>query len=121
MEDILKNKTAVVYGAGSIGGAVAAAFAKAGATVFVAAHNEDALKKLADKNIQTERLDVLDKDAVAAFVKSVVEKTGSPPHLVQAELWRTPPFSALQRACLMNISGTTFVLDKEKPFGRMSR
>ena len=27
MEDILKNKTAVVYGAGSIGGAVAAAFA----------------------------------------------------------------------------------------------
>src|SRR5260370_2078953 len=76
MEDILKNKTAVVYGAGSIGGAVAAAFAKAGATVFVAAHNEDALKKLADKNIQTERLDVLDKDAVAAFVKSVVEKTG---------------------------------------------
>jgi len=45
MEDILKNKTAVVYGAGSIGGAVAAAFAKAGATVFVAAHHEDALKK----------------------------------------------------------------------------
>ena len=76
MEDILKNKTAVVYGAGSIGGAVAAAFAKAGATVFVADHHEDALKKLADKHIQTERLDVLDKDAVAAFVKAVVEKTG---------------------------------------------
>src|SRR5213082_731853 len=76
MEDILKNKTAVVYGAGSIGGTVAAAFAKAGATVFLAAHNEDALKKLADKNIQTERLDVLDKDAVSAFVQSVVEKTG---------------------------------------------
>src|SRR5260370_22387523 len=76
MEDILKSKTAVVYGAGSIGGAVAAAFAQAGATVFVAAHHEDALKKLADKNIQTERLDVLDKDAVAAFVKAVVEKTG---------------------------------------------
>ena len=29
MKDILKNKTAVVYGAGSIGGAVAAAFARA--------------------------------------------------------------------------------------------
>src|SRR5258708_3611902 len=76
MEDILKNKTAVVYGAGSIGGAVAAAFAQAGATVFVAAHHEDALNKLADKKIQTERVDVLDKDAVAAFVKSVVAKTG---------------------------------------------
>src|SRR5947208_11110448 len=76
MEDILKQKTAVVYGAGSIGSAVAAAFAKAGATVFIADHHEDTLKKLADKNIQTERLDVLDKDAVAAFVKAVVEQTG---------------------------------------------
>src|SRR5215469_2561135 len=76
MQEILKQKTAVVYGAGSIGGAVAAAFAQAGATVFVADHHEDTLKKLADKPIQTERLDVLDKEAVAAFVKSVVEKTG---------------------------------------------
>src|SRR5438874_8431494 len=76
MKDILKNKAAVVYGAGSIGGAVAAAFAQAGATVFVAGHHEDTLKKLADKNIQTELLDVLDKEAVAAFVKSVVEQTG---------------------------------------------
>jgi NAD(P)-dependent dehydrogenase (short-subunit alcohol dehydrogenase family) len=76
MEEILKNKTAVVYGAGSIGSAVAAAFAKAGAAVFVADHHEDALKKLADKTILTERLDVLDKDAVAGFVQSVVEKTG---------------------------------------------
>jgi NAD(P)-dependent dehydrogenase (short-subunit alcohol dehydrogenase family) len=76
MEEILKNKTAVVYGAGSIGAAVATAFAKAGATVFVAAHHEDTLKKLADKNIHTELLDVLDKEAVAAFVKSVVDSTG---------------------------------------------
>ena len=37
---------------------------------------QDTLKKLADTQIQTERLDVLDKDAVAAFVKSVVESTG---------------------------------------------
>src|SRR5512146_1064474 len=76
MEDILKNKTAVVYGAGSIGGAVAEAFAKAGAAVFVADHNEEARKKLAGQHIQTEQLDVLDKDAVADFVKSVVERTG---------------------------------------------
>lgn len=78
MNDILKEKVAVVYGAGSIGGAVAAAFAQAGATVFVADHHEEALKKLAGRlsNVRTERLDVLDKDAVAAFVRSVVEKTG---------------------------------------------
>ena len=76
MEDILKHKTAVVYGAGSIGGAVAAAFAKAGATVFVADHHEDTLKKLAGNNIQTACLDVLDKNAVADFVQSVVDQTG---------------------------------------------
>ena len=76
MENILKNRTAVVHGAGSIGRAVAAAFAQAGATVFVAAHREDTLKKLADKQILTERLDVLDEEAVAAFVKTVVQKTG---------------------------------------------
>jgi NADP-dependent 3-hydroxy acid dehydrogenase YdfG len=58
-----------VYGAGSAGGAVATAFAKAGATVFVADQNEVVLKKLADDNIQTQGLDVPDKDAVAAFVK----------------------------------------------------
>ncbi|HET9980820.1 MAG TPA: SDR family oxidoreductase [Ktedonobacterales bacterium] len=76
MEGILNEKIAVVYGAGSIGGAVAAAFARAGAMVFVADHNEETLKKLAGKNIQTERLDVLDKDAVATFVQAVIEKTG---------------------------------------------
>ncbi len=76
MQEILKQKTAVVYGAGSIGRAVAVAFAQAGATVFVADHHEDTRKKQADTTLQTERLDVLDEDAVAAFVKSVVEKTG---------------------------------------------
>jgi 3-oxoacyl-[acyl-carrier protein] reductase len=76
MQEILKQKTAVVYGAGSIGRAVAAAFAQAGATVFVADHHEDTLNKLANKHMQTERLDVLDEEAVAAFVKTVVEKTG---------------------------------------------
>jgi NADP-dependent 3-hydroxy acid dehydrogenase YdfG len=75
MENLLNNRTAVVYGAGSIGSAVATAFTKAGATVFVAAHSEDALERFAHKNIQTEQVDVLDRDAVAAFVNSVVEKS----------------------------------------------
>src|SRR6266700_3572503 len=76
LENILKNKTAVVYGAGSIGRAVTLAFAQAGATVFVADHHEGTLKKLVDMQIQTERLDVLDEEAVAAFLKTVVQKTG---------------------------------------------
>jgi NAD(P)-dependent dehydrogenase (short-subunit alcohol dehydrogenase family) len=76
MRDMLDGKTAVVYGAGSIGGAVAAAFAQAGATVIVGDHNKETLKKLSDEGFQTQRLDVLDKDAVAALVASVVEKIG---------------------------------------------
>lgn len=76
MENILENKIAVVYGAGSIGSAVADAFARAGAKVFIADHSEDALKRLDNKNIQTEQVDVLDKDAVTDFMKSVVTKTG---------------------------------------------
>jgi len=76
MDDLLKNKTAVVYGAGAIGSAVARAFAKAGAAVFVADHNAGALQKLAGAQIQTAQVDVLDKDAVAAFVKFVAEQTG---------------------------------------------
>ncbi len=76
MVDILRNKTAVVYGAGSIGAAVAAAFASAGANVFLADHNEAALNKLVDQSVQTQRLDVLDKAAVLDFVKSVVDRTG---------------------------------------------
>ncbi|HEV2235863.1 MAG TPA: SDR family oxidoreductase [Ktedonobacterales bacterium] len=76
MQEILNNKVAVVYGAGSIGAAVASAFAQAGATVFVADHHDATLNKLADQAVQTVRLDVLDKDAVAAFVTSVVEQCG---------------------------------------------
>jgi 3-oxoacyl-[acyl-carrier protein] reductase len=75
-ENLLRGKTAVVYGAGSIGGAVAKAFAKADAAVFVADHNEDVSKRFADSDIQAVQLDVLDEDAVDAFVRSVVEKTG---------------------------------------------
>jgi 3-oxoacyl-[acyl-carrier protein] reductase len=77
MDDLLKNKTAVVYGAGAIGSAVARAFANAGAAVFVADHNAEALRKLAGAQIQTAQVDVLDRDAVTAFVKSVVEQTGN--------------------------------------------
>ena len=45
-------------------------------TVFVADHNADTLRQLAGAQIQTAQVDVLDKDAVAAFVHSVAEQTG---------------------------------------------
>jgi 3-oxoacyl-[acyl-carrier protein] reductase len=76
MENLLKDKIAVVYGAGSIGGAVVTAFANAGATVFVADQSEEALKRFTDDNIHTKQLDVLDKEAVAAFIDAIVKEHG---------------------------------------------
>ncbi len=46
---LLKNKNAVIYGAGgSIGGAVARAFARHGATLHLTGHNTASLQKVAD-------------------------------------------------------------------------
>ena len=46
---ILKNKNALIYGAGgSLGGAVATAFANAGANVFLSGKNISSVKKIAD-------------------------------------------------------------------------
>ena len=47
---LLENKNAVIYGAGgSIGGAVARAFAREGAKVFLAGRTEAKLKAVADE------------------------------------------------------------------------
>ncbi len=47
---LLKNKNAIIYGAGgSLGGAVARSFAEAGAKVFVTGHNLEPLEKLAEE------------------------------------------------------------------------
>ncbi|MFT3680005.1 MAG: SDR family oxidoreductase [Ferruginibacter sp.] len=46
---LLKNKNAVIYGAGgSMGGAVAKALAAAGATVFLTGHKKESVQKTAD-------------------------------------------------------------------------
>lgn len=77
MNDILKGKTAVVYGAGAIGTAVATAYAQAGAVVFLADQSDEALASISVHNITISTVDVLNKEAVEDFVQSVVEKTGS--------------------------------------------
>src|ERR1700744_3668322 len=47
---ILKNKNAVIYGAGgAIGGAVARAFAREGAKVFLTGHSPDSLEIVAEE------------------------------------------------------------------------
>jgi NAD(P)-dependent dehydrogenase (short-subunit alcohol dehydrogenase family) len=75
---LLKKKTAVVYGAGSIGGAVARAFAREGARVEIASRSLAAAAALA-RDIDAgggaagaHEVDALDQAAVHAFVDGVV-------------------------------------------------
>jgi 3-oxoacyl-[acyl-carrier protein] reductase len=62
----LDGKTAVIYGgAGNVGGAIAAAFTRAGADVHLAGRTEAALKAKADElNVRYAVVDVLDEQAV---------------------------------------------------------
>jgi 3-oxoacyl-[acyl-carrier protein] reductase len=77
---MLENKIAVVYGAGSVGTAVAKAFAAEGAQVFLASRTaaklEAAAKRIPGGKVETAILDALDAAAVQAHVDSIVAKTG---------------------------------------------
>jgi len=83
MKDILKDKVAIVYGAGPIGSTVAKAFAEEGAVVYVADWNEEAGQKLADA-IMTDggkavarKVDALNKQSLDNFIREVAEEAGS--------------------------------------------
>ena len=80
---LLENKNAVIYGAGgAIGGAVARAFAREGARVFLAGRTLAKLDKVgreisaAGGVAETAHVDVLDEQAVEQHTSAVVEKTG---------------------------------------------
>jgi 3-oxoacyl-[acyl-carrier protein] reductase len=80
---LLENKIAVIYGAGgSIGSAVARAFAREGARVFLASRTKEKLDKVADEIrsngglVDTAIVDALDEQAVARYVDTVVEQAG---------------------------------------------
>jgi 3-oxoacyl-[acyl-carrier protein] reductase len=81
---LLENKNAVIYGAGgSIGGAVARAFAREGARVFLAGRTEAKLKAVADevraagRQAETAVVDALDEEAVDRHADAVVAEGGS--------------------------------------------
>ncbi|CAM3589804.1 SDR family NAD(P)-dependent oxidoreductase [Kibdelosporangium persicum] len=81
---LLENKTAVIYGGGgSIGGAMAGAFAAEGARVFLAGRTPAKLEAVADRirgaggQAETAVVDALDAAAVNDHIDTVVEKTGS--------------------------------------------
>ena len=81
---LLENKNAVIYGAGgSIGGAVARAFAREGARVFLTGRTEAKLKAVADeirvagRQAETAVVDALDEEAVDRHADAVVAEAGS--------------------------------------------
>jgi 3-oxoacyl-[acyl-carrier protein] reductase len=80
---LLQNKNAVIYGGGgSIGGAVARAFAGEGARVHLAGRTTDSLDNVADEIravgglAETARLDALDETAVDEHAAAVAASAG---------------------------------------------
>jgi NAD(P)-dependent dehydrogenase (short-subunit alcohol dehydrogenase family) len=81
---LLENKNAVIYGGGgSVGGAVARAFAREGARVFLAGRTLQSLKEVAEEIIasggaaETAQVDALDEQAVEEHIGEVARKAGS--------------------------------------------
>jgi 3-oxoacyl-[acyl-carrier protein] reductase len=80
---LLQDASAIVYGAGgSLGGAVAKALAREGATVFVTGRRLDPVKTLAREisaaggEAEAAEVDALDAQAVDDFVNEVVRRVG---------------------------------------------
>jgi NAD(P)-dependent dehydrogenase (short-subunit alcohol dehydrogenase family) len=80
---LLKDKVAVIYGAGGgIGGAVARAFASEGAQLFLTGHRLAPVEALATDIVssggsaEAAEVDVLDEQAVGKHLQSVIDKAG---------------------------------------------
>ena len=80
---LLKNKVAVIYGAGGdIGSAVARAFAGEGAKVFLTGRQVAAVKALAKEIVadggfaEAAEVDALDEKAIDKHLQSVIDKAG---------------------------------------------
>jgi 3-oxoacyl-[acyl-carrier protein] reductase len=81
---ILQNKNAIIYGAGgSLGGAVAKAFAGSGARLFLTGHRISSVQKTADDilasggSVVVDQVDVLDEKAVSAHLDKIVRQAGT--------------------------------------------
>jgi 3-oxoacyl-[acyl-carrier protein] reductase len=80
---LLEGKNAVVYGAGSVGRAIAIGFAAEGATVHLANRSKDKADEVAEEiraaggTAGTAELDVLDEDAVDRHIDGIAEQTAS--------------------------------------------
>ena len=78
----LENKIAVVYGDGTVGGAIAKAFAREGAKVFLAGRTITKLDAIAQEivfdggDIETAQFDAMEEPAVEKHLNDIVKKVG---------------------------------------------
>ncbi|MBX9454665.1 MAG: SDR family oxidoreductase [Rhizobium sp.] len=91
---LLRNRTAIVYGgSGAVGGAVAKAFAREGARVFIAARGRDGLEKVATEiraqggKVEVAPVDATDKAAVEAHLAEIAAKAGPVKIMFNAIEW----------------------------------
>lgn len=80
---LLRDKAAIVYGAsGAVGGAVAKAYAREGARVFLAARGRDGLEAVAGEiraaggKVEIAPVDAMDSAAVEAHLTGIVAEAG---------------------------------------------
>lgn len=80
---LLRDRTAVIYGgSGAVGSAVARAFAREGAVVFLAARNRDGLERVAGEvraaggRAEVAPVDATDHRAVEAHLQAIAAKAG---------------------------------------------
>jgi NAD(P)-dependent dehydrogenase (short-subunit alcohol dehydrogenase family) len=114
MEDemLLENKTAVVYAAGgAIGGAVAQAFAREGARLFLTGRNVANVDAVAKEIVaaggvaETAQVDALDEKAVEEHLNTVVERAGG----VDISFNAIGPGPTPDRLPLTELAGDAFV------------
>jgi 3-oxoacyl-[acyl-carrier protein] reductase len=81
---ILKNKNAIIYGAGgSIGGTVAKALANAGARVFLTGRHLSSVKKIADEIValggvaEAAEVDAMNEEAISSYINKVIQEAGT--------------------------------------------
>ena len=91
---LLEGKTAIVYGgSGAVGGAVAKAFAREGARVFLAARRLEPLEavsaeiRAAGGNAEVALVDASDRDAIAAHLAAIAAKAGPVKLMFNAINW----------------------------------
>jgi 7-alpha-hydroxysteroid dehydrogenase len=112
MHMLLQEKTAIVYGGGgAVGGAVARAFAREGAIVFLAGRTREKLENVAGEiragsgRAEVDMVDALDRAAVEAHLSAVAEKAGPVQLMFNAIDWGETQGQALVDMTYERFSG----------------